>query len=103
MLFLWECDLYYFYVDAWIFSFSDYAQYISQVGTLDSGLHNLQGLHSLQSLPDGTTVAFIDSSVLDASHIFDNGAIEVHQSLPEGSVELQQVWNITYLSRFYVI
>ena len=58
---------------------------------LDPGLQALQGLHGLQSLPDGTTVAFIDSSVLDTSQIFDNAAIEVHQTLPEGSIDLQQV------------
>ena len=64
--------------------FPDYTQYISQVATLDSGLQGLQGLAGLQtaSLPDGTTVAFIDSSVLDSSQIFDTTAIEVHQQLP---------------------
>ena len=66
---------------------SDYAQYISQVAGLDPGI---QGLHSLQSLPDGTTVAFIDASIFDASQILDNGAIEV-QTLADASQELQQV------------
>ncbi|GFN95295.1 Zinc finger protein 236, partial [Plakobranchus ocellatus] len=64
----------------------DYAQYINQVAALDSGI---QGLHSLQSLPDGTTVAFIDASIFDASQILDNGAIEV-QTLADGNPELQQ-------------
>ncbi|KAK3731761.1 hypothetical protein RRG08_035428 [Elysia crispata] len=64
----------------------DYAQYINQVAGLDAGI---QGLHSLQSLPDGTTVAFIDASIFDASQILDNGAIEV-QTLTDASQELQQ-------------
>ncbi|GFR59781.1 zinc finger protein 236 [Elysia marginata] len=64
----------------------DYAQYINQVAGLDTGI---QGLHSLQSLPDGTTVAFIDASIFDASQILDNGAIEV-QTLTDAGQELQQ-------------
>ncbi|BFZ19708.1 hypothetical protein BsWGS_22746 [Bradybaena similaris] len=67
----------------------DYAQYISQVANLDASLQGLQGLHGLQALPDGTTVAFIDPSVFDPSQLFDSGAIEVHHSLPDGTVDLQ--------------
>ncbi|CAG5136803.1 unnamed protein product, partial [Candidula unifasciata] len=67
----------------------DYAQYISHVANLDGGLQGLQGLHGLQSLPDGTTVAFIDPSVFDPSQLFDSGAIEIHHSLPDGTVDLQ--------------
>ncbi|RUS91968.1 hypothetical protein EGW08_000181 [Elysia chlorotica] len=64
----------------------DYAQYINQVAGLDTGI---QGLHSLQSLPDGTTVALIDASIFDASQILDHGAIEV-QTLTDANQELQQ-------------
>ena len=78
----------------------DYSQYISQVATLDSGLQGLQGITGFQtaSLPDGTTVAFIDSSVLDTSQIFDTTAIEVHQSLPDGVIDFQQVFELLTLS-----
>ncbi|KAI8746429.1 zinc finger protein 236 [Biomphalaria glabrata] len=55
---------------------------------LDPSLQ-IQGLHSLQTLPDGTTVAFIDPSLFDSSQIFDSGSIEVHQTLPDGTLDLQ--------------
>ncbi|XP_059150373.1 zinc finger protein 236-like isoform X2 [Physella acuta] len=67
----------------------DYA-YISHVGGLEQSLQAIQGLHSLQSLPDGTTVAFIDPSLFDSSQIFDSGPIEVHQTLSDGNIDLQQ-------------
>lgn len=62
--------------------FADYAQYIAQVANVQLG----------EGLSNGTTVTFIDPSVLEAAHVLDPTTMEI-----QGSIQIPASVNIEHV------